>query len=163
MRRAIALGLGLVVLVVSPLVYFSLPPSFDYGDAELRAAVEGTWQLEGPRPLTLTIRQAKAATHSSAERGLVKSAAACGHRTLVRSAEACMDLSEMPLEVATSAGPASGTFTVVSTEFSSGQLTLKIPGGYLSAMVDPDGSAHDVSVGDGVAPPQPARLVRTTR
>jgi hypothetical protein len=163
MRRVIALGLGLIVLVLSPIAYLWWPPSFHYGDAELRAAVEGTWQLEGPRPLTFSIRQAKAATHSSVGRGLVRPAAACGSRTLVRAAEACMDVSEMPLEVATSAGPGSGSFIVTSTEFRAGQLSLTVPGGYLSAMVAPDGSTHDVMFGDGSIPSQPARLMRTSR
>src|SRR5512140_605696 len=104
MRKAGTITIGLAVLSLSPVaIWWSVTPHYDYGDTELRAAVEGTWQLTTTtgRNLTFTIRQAKETERTHASRGLVQSAAACGHRTLVRSAEACMDVSEMPLVIAT--------------------------------------------------------------
>jgi hypothetical protein len=85
--------------------------------------------------------------------GLVRSAYACGTRTFVKSAAACVDSSEMPLTMAVVAGDStyssatwSGTFRVMSLVFGpgSGMLSLSCGDLYLQANVSPDGSVTNV-------------------
>ena len=73
-------------------------PDYQYGAEELRAAVEGDWSLtiapNGAAPIAVTIHIAQATTAAGAAarapgRSLVRSAYACGTRTLVKGAAAC--------------------------------------------------------------------------
>jgi hypothetical protein len=61
---------------------------------------------------------------------LIRSAHACGGRTLLKSASACIDSTHMPLDVAFVGGDASfataamsGSFTVLSTTFTDAAVT----------------------------------------
>ncbi|MBZ0237567.1 MAG: hypothetical protein K8M05_34940, partial [Deltaproteobacteria bacterium] len=87
---------------------------------------------------------------SAAARGLVAPAAACDQRSLVRTASACIDSTEMPLEVqivkGPSAGDAQGQLTVVGYRFERGRLTLSIAGALLTAQLSPQGVASKVEV-----------------
>ncbi|HEX4403687.1 MAG TPA: hypothetical protein VH560_02595, partial [Polyangia bacterium] len=86
----------------------------------------------------MTLRLAQAASAPAQEarargRALVRAAYACGNRTLVASASACIDSSSMPLAVtfvsgdaSFATGPFSGTFIVESTTFTEGGLELTI-------------------------------------
>jgi len=117
-------------------------PEFQYGAAEMRAAVEGTWvltvSLSGGASQTLTVaieqdtKSPAQASHLRA-RGLLRAAQACGTRSLVKSAGACVDLSQMPLKVTMVSGDAafqgaalSGMFTVYGLAFSQGEVNLAI-------------------------------------
>jgi hypothetical protein len=127
-------------------------PTFDYDAVEMRAVVGGTWMLTftpdggAITHVSFTVEQAAgpAAPTASARRpGLVRAAQACGTRTLVRGAAACVDLTEMPLEVKFLAGdetlasaPLSGTFRVYGTRFTSGDLELVLGPYHVAMTVD---------------------------
>jgi hypothetical protein len=158
------------VLVLSPWRLFG--PSFDFGTEEMRAAVEGTWQLtvertDGTsRELTFTLRQA-ADEDRTAARGLVGTAAACGKRSLVRTAGACLDRTVMPLElrlVRGDAGDASAltaSLQVWGPTFSRGALILmRGKASWEEAEIFPDGRTRVLAPGPGE---RSARLVRVAR
>lgn len=147
----------------------------------MKAAVEGTWVLtlgtEESAPLTLQVVESSKAQpdqlHASQGRrsGLVRPAAACGTRTFVASAGACIDSSEMALDVLFVGGPdayrgveMSGRLVVRSLTFSRGEYGLTIGNLLVTAQVAPDGtvSAATARQADGSAIPV-ASLVRTTR
>jgi len=165
------LVIGLVVLgvlVLNP--WFGLTATrFDYGAAELRAAVEGRWQLtisaahQPTRVVTFTVAQGREVEQSAA-RGLVRSAAACGTRSLVKSAEACMDVTRMPLELKLASGEVDGELrgelSVYGTAFRAAAITVMRGGArWLEAKISREGSASEVLV-DGDAT---AKLVRLAR
>src|SRR5690242_6504450 len=92
---------GLTALIVNP--FFGCEddhvPFYSYDAADMRIAIEGRWKLHiaGKPDVTLTIKQSAKLEQQHAQRAtLVRSAAACGTRSLVRSAGACLDTSEMP-------------------------------------------------------------------
>jgi hypothetical protein len=144
-------------------------PQYQYGAAELRAAIEGDWALTitptGGAPVqhTLNIKQATKAPGASASTGrggLVRAAYACGNRTLVASADACIDSTSMPLVVTVSSGTppvtatTTGTFNVMSLVFTRGTLYTSAGGVDVRAEIDADGtvfSASPVRVADGTA------------
>jgi hypothetical protein len=117
-------------------------PEFRYGAAEMRAAVEGTWTLtrgEGAtQQLTVNIEQDTRTPQTAQARearvhGLIRTAHACGTRTLVKSAGACVDISQMPLKVTMVSGDPvfqdaalSGTFTIHSLVFVAGEVSLSV-------------------------------------
>jgi hypothetical protein len=127
-------------------------PTFDYDAIDLRTVVEGTWMLTftpdggAITHVSFTVAQAAgpAAPTASARRpGLVRAAQACGTRTLVRGAAACIDVTEMPLEVKFLAGeetlataPLSGTFRVYGTQFTYGDLDLVLGPYHVAMSVD---------------------------
>ena len=172
MRKLVAIAIGLAVLILTPYFLFFSDVRFDYGEPEMRAAIEGTWRLNAPgrTRLELTIAEAKAPVQHTS-RGLVRSAAACAHRTLVRSAEACMDITKMELAVTATPAVAGarGTFTVVNTSFREGNLELVLGGISVSATVAPDGHVTQLDVmsaGDGMSKPKvdaPDSLERIAR
>ncbi|HET6284081.1 MAG TPA: hypothetical protein VFH73_24200 [Polyangia bacterium] len=101
---------AVVVFLLNPTFACVSEPEFQYGDAEMRAAVEGTWDATltftdgSQRTLNFSFRQATgAATPYSVNPGavgdqlFVRPAAACGSRVFVRSAAACISVSKMPL------------------------------------------------------------------
>lgn len=138
-------------------------PAFQYGAPELRAAVEGDWALTitpqggAPTQMTVHVVQGSGASASVAPPspgGLVRTAYACGTRTLVRSAAACIDVSQMPLAVSYVAGdpalasaPMSGTFNVYGLLFTSGDLELMIGTYQVLMQVKADGSLVDPHLG----------------
>ena len=97
---------------IVPLAFFFLNPAvacgpaepeFQYGAAEMRAAVEGDWSFtitpDGGTATQVTLHVDQAATAADAGvarapgRSLLRAAYACGTRTLVKSAGACIDAS----------------------------------------------------------------------
>jgi hypothetical protein len=95
-----------------------------------------------------------AAPSGSYRTGVIRSAAACGTRTFVKSAGACVDMSEMPLDVVVTGGDprfqtvaSSGNLQIASLIFSQGTLDLKL--GDFSAWftVAPDGTTSSPSGG----------------
>jgi hypothetical protein len=102
---------GLLVLAVAT---FLLNPAacapgpeddYQFGDAEMRAAIEGMWRVTigqstgAARTFTFRLAQAQGTPSASLphRNGLIRPAMACGSRTLVRGAAACVNLTEMPL------------------------------------------------------------------
>jgi hypothetical protein len=162
MRKVIALVFGLAVWIVTPYL-----PFFHYGDAEIRAAVEGAWRLDaGSRIVTFTIAQASRSDQSAAS-GWLRSAAACGddRRTLVKTAEACVDVvkTDVPLEITAvsgAQGKGTGQFSVRGYNFRTGDLRVELAGLVILATVDPDGHVEHARVFDKSEQEAPASLVR---
>jgi hypothetical protein len=156
MRSLVLWVLGLAALVLNPMA--CIGPSFDFGATEMRAAIEGTWKVtvgksdvSAMRELTITLEQSKEATQVHAMRSAVPVAAACGSRSLVKNAEACMDVTHMPLAVAVLAGAGAkivshGELVVPGTSFVSGQLEVMIDGELLAATITPTGIASRVTL-----------------
>ncbi len=123
-------------------------PSWKYGEADMRAAVEGTWKLtRNGETITLVAKQASGAKHSARETGFVKDAAACGNRSFIKEAAACIDSSELPLEItADKHAIEDAAFVVHSTRFDSGTLRFTIDDASVDARVDPSGKVEQVSM-----------------
>lgn len=146
-------------------------PAYQYGESEMKSAVEGTWVLSVRQPdgiaveeITVAVVESSKAQPSQSQSsarlhsGLIRSAAACGTRTFVASAQACIDSSEMPLDVTFVAGPdnyenapMSGQLAVHSLIFSLGHLQLTLGGLSVNAEIGPDGSVLSANgrQGDG--------------
>jgi hypothetical protein len=161
MRKVLSLLFALAAWLVTPYL-----PFFHYGDPEIRAAVEGTWRLDvGPRSVTFTIEQA---THAeqNASRGWIRSAAACGdYRTLIRTAEACVDevRTDMPLVVTAVSGAlgrGTGQFFVHGYNFRTGGIRAELDGLVIFATIDREGHAEQARVFDKSEHEAVAALVR---
>jgi hypothetical protein len=147
--RRLALFLAVLGFFLNPGIacVSSDEPDFKYGEAEMKAAVEGTWLLtlratDGAlSETTLQIAESSKAQAMmsptvpgrSYRTGVIRSAAACGTRTIVKSAGACIDASEMPLDIVVTGGDprfqgvsSSGGLTIPSTYFTQGMLYLKL-------------------------------------
>jgi hypothetical protein len=141
-------------------------PQFDYGATEMRAAIEGDWSFTitsdagAVTQVTVHVDQASATSGAAARapgRALVRAAYACGTRTLVKSAQACVDVTEMPLAVTYVSGDdafataaLSGTFGVVGLSFAyGGDLVLNIGPYQIVSQVKPDRSLVDLRLGPG--------------
>jgi hypothetical protein len=156
-------------------------PQYQYGAAEMRAAVEGNWSFAitpegGTTPIQLTVKIAQAAPGAQARasgRAFVRAAHACGSRTLVRSAGACLDTSVMPLAVTFVSGDPSfstamlsGDFEVNGTVFDSGAvsaLELRLGAYVFRSGVAPDGALDDPHIGPGLSGPAAGTLTIVTR
>ena len=170
--RRFSLSLALLAFFLNP--GFACSPSnepeFKYGEAEMKGAVEGTWMLtlratDGTlSETTLQIAESgkaqallsPTAPGGSYRTGLIRSAAACGTRTFVKSAGACIDMSEMPLDVVVAGGDprfqavsSSGNLRIASLIFSLGMLELKLGELSVWSTVAPDGTTS--SPGGGSA------------
>jgi hypothetical protein len=158
-----------------PLAFFFLNPAFACGPSDepeyhfgapaMTFAVEGNWTFTitpegGAAPQTVTVRveQASSAdggatTAAAPRRSLIRAAHACGGRTLVKSAAACIDFTTMPLAVSVVSGDPyfsrttpTGTFLVYGYEFSQGTLFLTVGAYNLEIEVFPDRSFGNASV-----------------
>ena len=163
---------------IVPLAFFFLNPAlacgpaepqFQYGAAEMRAAVEGDWSFtitpDGGTATQVTLHIDEAATAPDAGvarapvRGLLRAAYACGTRTLVKSAGACGDASQMPLalsfvsgDTSLGGGPLSGRLFVdglIFTTMSAGTLSLTIGPYDVESTIGPDGTLGDPHLGPG--------------
>ena len=130
MRRSTLLAYlaGAAALSLNP--FYACSGNFDFGLADVAAALDGEWTATWTRadapPETVAFRVdvGVAATRSSA--GLVPAAAACGKRALVRPAGACVDETEVPLRFVPRDGIAlTGTFWIFGSSFREGSLTVK--------------------------------------
>ncbi len=129
---------------------------FTYGEAELVGLLDdvnatASWEFEG-YALSLELEQQTGEATARAE-GLVRSAHACGSRTFVKSAAACLDITEMPLEgtatvttrlddgtiapVATV--PVSGKLLVTGLDLKQAELSLYFDGGSMFLLWTPEG------------------------
>jgi hypothetical protein len=135
-------AVGLAALVLNPFYACTRERIYTFSAEDMKRAVEGTWTLAlGDRHYILHLSQASAVSQPHASRGLVDEAHACGKRTLVSSAHACLDISEMPLSVEISGDTSQGVFMVHGSRFREGHLLLSIAGQDLTAFVAPDGRA----------------------
>jgi hypothetical protein len=171
-KRTVITAVALAVLVLNPV--FGLLSGYDFGAPELRAAVEGTWQLTiaspdaPPRTVTFTLAQGAEApdVHAARARSLVRPAAACGRRSLVKAASACRDSTELSLDVTTIADgkpqprPGRGVFVVSGTRFHSGALRIDVGGVSLEATLTPTGEVVSAS---GYVPGERDTRTTTTR
>jgi len=147
--------LPVAAFLLNPNLACSDEPQFQYGAAEMRAAVEGDWSLtltleSGALPVTIHVEQAAPAPLAAGAqpgRQLLRPAHACGTRSLVKGAGACTDQSEMPLAVTYVSGdaafasvPMSGQFMVYGLVFGSGEMTLTIGTYVVVVPVQADGS-----------------------
>ena len=144
-------------------------PQFQYGAAEMVAAIAGTWTFTitpnsgTATSMTLQFDEADnvpGATAQASGRSLIRAAHACGSRTLVKSAGACSDFSSMPLAITFVSGdpslmnaPLSGDFIVSGTTFQGGSLELWVGSYQIEASLLPDGTVVNTSLyvaGQGV-------------
>jgi hypothetical protein len=157
--RKIAMVLGALMFLLNPNLACDAGDQFQYSEADMRAAVEGTWLVNftasdgTATQVTLRIDEGSGSPTSLRPGGLVRSAYACGSRTFVKSAAACIDVSLMPLNVGVVAGDSayagatwSGTFTVMSQVFGSGLLSLNFGDLHVQANVLPDGREESATV-----------------
>lgn len=154
-KRTVITVVALAVLVLNPV--FGLLSGYDFGAPEMRAAVEGTWQLTiaspsaPPRTITFTLAQGAESPDVHATRSLVRPAAACGHRSLVKAASACIDSTNMSLDVTMiadgqrQAQPQPGRFMVDGMRFRSGYLRVVVDGVSLEATLTPAGEVVSAS------------------
>jgi len=100
-----ALAFGLAS-IVNPAFVTGCGLTYDFGEPQVLALVDAA-SRGGPYPFKLdgrdvsvsfTLSQARAKATSTAEPLLVRSALACGERTFVRSAAACLDTMKVPVE-----------------------------------------------------------------
>jgi hypothetical protein len=157
MTRSILLAvIGVTALVVNP--FFACDdahaPSYSYDAADMRIAVEGTWKLHvGKLDATLKIKQSAKAERHVARETFVHSAHACSTRTLVRSAAACLDDSEMPLDIKvagmTTKHRPTGVFVVPMPWFEFGVLVVELDDLEISAKLTPTGNVTSTWVSRG--------------
>lgn len=154
--------------------FFFLNPGFacapedeyQYGAVEMRAAIEGDWAVTitptggAAMEYVVNLKQASGANPAAARparRALVRSAHACGARTLVASAAACESYSEMPLTVTfkeggtPATGAQSGIYRVWSLVFTTGDLDLPIGQHHVSAQIKTDGTVSSASLAPNTA------------
>jgi hypothetical protein len=130
--------------------------NYQFGDAEMRMAVEGSWRVtvtpSTGTPNTFTVRLAQASGTASVRRsGLVRPAMACGSRTLVRGAAACVDITTMPLtgqviegDERTRAASIKGEIMVAGLVFSQAELTVEIGSRKLLGQIWRDGKVTNL-------------------
>lgn len=183
-KKLAALVLGLAALVLDPFFACSaVAPGFEFGADEMRAAVEGTWTItvpaggkDAPAVAYQVVIAQRASVARLDEHSLVAPAAACGTRSLVRTAGACLDATKMPLDVQIVKGPATaapskGELVVYGKRFRNGRIELTLAGNEMRAMVDAEGTARDATLSvDGserdvemvrVAPAAPPAAAKT--
>ncbi len=162
-KKLVVAAVVLATLVITP--YFLLSSyrssGFSFGEREVRAAVEGRWTLKLPgRELEVSLALAgsssRASARSARETAWVRPAAACDHRTLVRSAEACLDTTDVELTVTIAgASPTRGSLKIIGTSFERAFLRFDVGGQVVDAELSSAGEATGVRVGEA-----PATLVR---
>jgi len=159
------------LLWVVPVALFFFDPSFacssgdefQFGAAEMRAAVAGTWTFvitpTGGTSVRVRVQVSQAApsagtTPSARSVDLVRPAHACGSRTLLAGASACVDETVMPLAVSFVDGDAlfsgawlAGTFIVHGSAFVQGSLELDLGPYQFLANVNADGSVLNPQLG----------------
>jgi hypothetical protein len=150
MRKLSFLLSALVFLVNPGLGCGGGPSSFQFGEAEMRAAVDGRWRISwsvaGGASSTVTVQISgatedwdsgvdsamRSAMRSAGRHSFVRSAAACESRSFfVKSAAACMDDTRMSLRVVYVSGdsiyqpgPSEAILWVSGFEFQTGDLQL---------------------------------------
>lgn len=150
--RSISYLLFAAALLFNPMAGCERIAGYDYGAKEMKAAVAGTWTVKTKtgREVTFEVDTGEAKRHSS--RGWIRSASACSHRSMLSTAEACIDSTEMKLKVIVASGdtPIEATFRVHGMHFTRGELSLTVGSEYVSAQVSPRGSVVEAYNGEVV-------------
>jgi hypothetical protein len=139
----VAFGLASVVNPAFVTGCARLGLTYDFGEPEVVALVDaashgGPYRFKSDArevEVSVALSQARGEDTSLAEPLLVRSALACGHRTFLRSASACLDTTSVPVEgtltVKAVAGsivldrlPVTGALRVVGTHIRSAELSL---------------------------------------
>lgn len=140
-------------LVLNPL-WACRGPEYSYSVKDVRGALAGTWTVT-VKGQTSTFRiNLGSTTHQSASRSsLVAPASACSHRTLVSSAEACMDVTEVRLELVAIDGqlPTEGWFDIFGLSFDEARMRLRVGDTDIEARVTKTGDVVNVG-GSGPGP-----------
>jgi hypothetical protein len=127
--------LGFTAFVVNPAIgCSSSPDEFNFGEAEMIAAVEGAWQVTfahsaGTSTFAITVERGPAPGGPlSAPPGRTPQ---CGTRTFTRPAAACFPTSELALKVnvldgnpPTDVTDGSGWYRIYNTRYVGGQMLL---------------------------------------
>ena len=129
--------IGLLAFVVNPGLGCSTSDEYAFGEADMRALVEGTWRLTIKDPtggMNSTTFTVMAGPQPSAQKGLtVVQQPLCGHRDFVRDAGACIAVSTLWLtgKVLTGAfagSPVTGSYQVYGAEHRQGRMSLSFGG-----------------------------------
>ncbi|HET9992894.1 MAG TPA: hypothetical protein VFQ65_30370 [Kofleriaceae bacterium] len=160
-RKLIYVAILIVIVAINPMFGPIVGlHGYRYGEAEMRHAVEGAWTLTPAHgaPIHFTLRER--AVHASGP-SWFHQAAACGSRSFVHTAGACMDTSDMELAVASSELDADrARFFVAGLEFVHGELEIETSDHrWIHARIAPDGSADEVTL-HGADKTGPATLAR---
>jgi hypothetical protein len=154
--------LSVAVFLLNPSFACSDEPDFQFGAAEMQAAVAGDWAFTitptGGYAMQVTVHIDQGTAPATAARtaglALVRAAHACGNRTLVKSAEACIETTQMPLAVGYVSGDAafasatlSGWFNVHGLTFTMGELDLMIGPYQVLTRVNADGTLGEPRLG----------------
>jgi hypothetical protein len=157
----LALALAALAFIINPSLACSPSedPDWTYSESDMRTAIEGRWQISirksdgSVTAVTLDIAESGAPIGSTylrsngRDRAFIRAAAACGSRTFVRNAGACLDASSMALSVTYAEGdesyskaPLSGQYMVPSRIFTQGDLDLDLGTLHVSATLKRDGT-----------------------
>jgi hypothetical protein len=136
-RHPLIWVLGFTAFAMNPALACSSSPEdeFDYGEAEMIAAVQGTWQVTVTPPdariSTVTFRVERGTAPNGALAAPPGLTPQCGTRTFTRPAAACVSSSQLALAASiVNADPpldiseGKGWFTVRSLKYTGGQMTL---------------------------------------
>jgi hypothetical protein len=136
-RHPLVWVLGFTAFAMNPAFACSSSPEtepFEYGEAEMIAAVQGTWRLTYARPegaSTVTFTVQPGSTGNGALAGPPGLAPQCGTRTFTRPAAACISASQLALAASVveadpplDASAGRGFYTVFSIKYIGGQLEL---------------------------------------
>lgn len=122
---------------------------FSYNETDMKRVIEGHWKLTlENRDLEMTIRESRMAKRHASRDGMFNSAGACGSRSFVNTADACIDDTEMAVDVAIGTVVNHGTFRVFGTSFERGTLEVEVDRIYVSAHFDSHGDVLDVLATD---------------
>ncbi len=128
--------------VLVGVAFFFLNPNFgcggdedpyEYGVEEMEAAAAGRWKISGEGvALTINLRSATPPKMAHAS-SWIRAAHACGQRTFIRPAAACVDTGQLYIEGEVVEGApgvkVTGYFTILSASLSPGSLDLKFSDG----------------------------------
>jgi hypothetical protein len=150
--RSISYLLFAAALLLNPVSGCEYLAGYDYGAKEMKAAVAGSWKVTTKDGHEVTFKVDVGDAHRHSSRGWIQSAAACSHRSMVSTAEACMDITEMKLTLIAVEGelPTEAKFGVYSNHFGQGQLSMRIGDEYVSARVAPTGKVISSDYGQFV-------------
>jgi hypothetical protein len=156
LRHPLMWVLGFTVFAVNPAVGCSSSPDaeFEYGEAEMLAAVQGTWQLTFERPegtSTVTFSVERGAASNGALAAPPGFTPQCVTRTFTRPAAACSPSSDLALaatvieaQPSLEAADGKGQYSIGSVKYVGGRLWLRFGSSLdLEARLDANNAVRD--------------------
>ena len=145
MKKLIGVAIVVLLVAVNPMFRMVTGTGYSYGEPEMRRAVEGTWTLTPEHGAAIHFTVVERGRHVPRE-GLIRSAGACGDRSFVHTADACMDTSSLELAITSADSRLDrGRFHVFAYDFEFGVLELDAGNQLvLDAHVDTAGGAYQV-------------------